>query len=116
MILPLGQLMMATAAGPKRMGRVMGIAAIPAMLGPILGPTLGGLILEVGPGRRRGGIAKAEPPVGHACEKAFQVLGLLGRQILALKALCDTIAHGVNSIQGGQSGDWRSRVQYTSRA
>ncbi|MDX6472396.1 MAG: hypothetical protein QOK22_1212 [Gaiellaceae bacterium] len=46
MILPLGQLMMATAAGPKRMGRVMSIVAIPAMLGPILGPTLGGLILE----------------------------------------------------------------------
>ena len=46
MILPLGQLMMATAAGPKRMGRVMSIVAIPAMLGPILGPTLGGLILD----------------------------------------------------------------------
>jgi EmrB/QacA subfamily drug resistance transporter len=46
MILPLGQLMIATAAGPKRMGRVMSIIAIPAMLGPILGPTLGGLILD----------------------------------------------------------------------
>jgi EmrB/QacA subfamily drug resistance transporter len=46
MILPLGQLMIATAAGPKRMGRVMSIVAIPAMLGPILGPTLGGLILD----------------------------------------------------------------------
>ena len=38
MILPLGQLMMATAAGPRRMGRVMSIVAIPAMLAPILGP------------------------------------------------------------------------------
>jgi EmrB/QacA subfamily drug resistance transporter len=38
--------MMATAAGPKRMGRVMSIVAIPAMLGPILGPTLGGLIVD----------------------------------------------------------------------
>jgi EmrB/QacA subfamily drug resistance transporter len=46
MILPLGQLMMATAAGPKRMGRVMSIVAVPAMLAPVLGPTLGGLILE----------------------------------------------------------------------
>src|SRR6059058_4584806 len=46
MILPLGQLMMATAAGPKRMGRVMSIVAVPAMLGPILGPTLGGLIVD----------------------------------------------------------------------
>jgi EmrB/QacA subfamily drug resistance transporter len=46
MILPIGQLMMAEAAGPKRMGRVMSIVAVPAMLAPILGPAIGGLILE----------------------------------------------------------------------
>jgi EmrB/QacA subfamily drug resistance transporter len=46
MILPVGQLMMAEAAGPKRMGRVMSIVAVPAMLAPILGPTIGGLILD----------------------------------------------------------------------
>ncbi|HEY1539084.1 MAG TPA: DHA2 family efflux MFS transporter permease subunit [Solirubrobacteraceae bacterium] len=46
MILPIGQLMMAEAAGPKRMGRVMSIVAVPAMLAPILGPTVGGLILD----------------------------------------------------------------------
>jgi EmrB/QacA subfamily drug resistance transporter len=46
MIMPIGQLMMADAAGPKRMGRVMSIAAVPVMLAPILGPTLGGLIVQ----------------------------------------------------------------------
>ena len=46
MILPVGQLMMAEAAGPKRMGRVMSVVAVPAMLAPILGPTIGGLILD----------------------------------------------------------------------
>jgi EmrB/QacA subfamily drug resistance transporter len=46
MILPIGQLMMAEAAGPKRMGRVMSVVAVPAMLAPILGPALGGLILD----------------------------------------------------------------------
>jgi EmrB/QacA subfamily drug resistance transporter len=46
MILPLGQLMLAEAAGPKRMGRVMSVVAIPMMLAPILGPTLGGLIVQ----------------------------------------------------------------------
>src|SRR5438270_6705267 len=46
MIMPIGQLMMADAAGPKRMGRVMSIVAVPAMLAPILGPTIGGLILD----------------------------------------------------------------------
>src|SRR5580704_7616161 len=42
MILPIGQLMMAEAAGPKRMGRVMSVVAVP----PILGPTIGGLIIQ----------------------------------------------------------------------
>jgi EmrB/QacA subfamily drug resistance transporter len=46
MILPIGQLMMAEAAGPKRMGRVMSVVAVPAMLAPILGPTIGGLIIQ----------------------------------------------------------------------
>ena len=46
MILPIGQLMMAEAAGPKRMGRVMSVVAVPAMLAPIFGPTIGGLILD----------------------------------------------------------------------
>jgi EmrB/QacA subfamily drug resistance transporter len=46
MILPIGQMMMANAAGPERMGRVMGIVAVPAMLAPILGPTIGGLIVD----------------------------------------------------------------------
>jgi EmrB/QacA subfamily drug resistance transporter len=45
MILPIGQLMLADAAGPQRMGQVMSIAAIPSMLAPILGPTIGGLII-----------------------------------------------------------------------
>jgi EmrB/QacA subfamily drug resistance transporter len=46
MILPIGQLMMARAAGPRRMGRVLSVIAVPAMLAPILGPALGGLILD----------------------------------------------------------------------
>jgi EmrB/QacA subfamily drug resistance transporter len=46
MIMPVGQLIMAQVAGPKRMGRVMGIIAMPAMLGPILGPVVGGAILQ----------------------------------------------------------------------
>src|SRR6201992_1171318 len=46
MILPIGQLMMAEAAGPSRMGRVMSVVAVPAMLAPILGPTIGGLMLD----------------------------------------------------------------------
>jgi EmrB/QacA subfamily drug resistance transporter len=46
MIMPVAQMIMAEVAGPKRMGRVMSIVVMPAMLAPILGPVVGGLILQ----------------------------------------------------------------------
>jgi len=46
MILPVGQSMLARAAGPQRMGRVMSVIGAPTVLGPILGPVLGGLIVS----------------------------------------------------------------------
>src|SRR5215470_221239 len=45
-ILPVGQTMLARAAGPQRMGRVMSVVAVPALLGPVLGPVIGGLIID----------------------------------------------------------------------
>jgi EmrB/QacA subfamily drug resistance transporter len=46
MIMPVAWMIMAEVAGPKRMGRVMGVVVMPAMLAPILGPVVGGLILQ----------------------------------------------------------------------
>ena len=46
MIMPLAQTMLAQAAGPDRLGRVMAVVGVPAMLGPVLGPVLGGLIVS----------------------------------------------------------------------
>jgi EmrB/QacA subfamily drug resistance transporter len=46
MIMPLAQLIMAQVAGPQRMGRVMGVVSMPAMLAPIFGPVIGGVILQ----------------------------------------------------------------------
>jgi EmrB/QacA subfamily drug resistance transporter len=46
MILPLIQTILARAAGPDRVGRVMAVVGVPAMLGPVLGPVLGGLIVS----------------------------------------------------------------------
>jgi EmrB/QacA subfamily drug resistance transporter len=46
MIMPVGQTMLARAAGPERMGRVMSIVSVPAMLGPVFGPLLGGVIVD----------------------------------------------------------------------
>lgn len=46
LILPLLQAILAGAAGPQRIGRVMGTIGIPGQLAPILGPVLGGLIVS----------------------------------------------------------------------
>jgi EmrB/QacA subfamily drug resistance transporter len=45
-ILPLGQALLTREAGPRRIGRVMGIVGIPLMLAPVLGPVVGGLITD----------------------------------------------------------------------
>ena len=46
MIVPVGQSIVAQAAGPRRMGRVMSIVGAPTLLAPILGPVVGGLIVQ----------------------------------------------------------------------
>ena len=46
MIMPVGQTIMAQAAGPARMGRVMSIIGVPMMLGPVLGPVIGGVLVQ----------------------------------------------------------------------
>jgi EmrB/QacA subfamily drug resistance transporter len=46
MIMPAGMSILAQAAGPQRMGRVMSVVGAPMLLGPILGPVIGGLILQ----------------------------------------------------------------------
>ncbi|SEH02841.1 drug resistance transporter, EmrB/QacA subfamily [Nonomuraea solani] len=51
LLLPVGQMMLAQVAGKERMGRAMALISVPAMLVPVLGPPLGGVIVE-GPGWR----------------------------------------------------------------
>ncbi|MFI6181006.1 DHA2 family efflux MFS transporter permease subunit [Nonomuraea sp. NPDC051191] len=46
LLLPGGQTMLAQAAGRERMGRAMAMISVPAMLAPVLGPVLGGVIVE----------------------------------------------------------------------
>jgi EmrB/QacA subfamily drug resistance transporter len=45
MLIPLAQTILAQEAGPNRLGRVMAVVGIPAMLGPVLGPVVGGVIV-----------------------------------------------------------------------
>ena len=46
MMLPLLQTILAQAAGPRRLGRLMSAVAVPALVAPIVGPVIGGLILD----------------------------------------------------------------------
>ncbi len=45
MLYPTGVTLLMRAAGPQRIGRVMAIVSVPLMLGPILGPVLGGALV-----------------------------------------------------------------------
>ncbi|QFY10453.1 DHA2 family efflux MFS transporter permease subunit [Nonomuraea phyllanthi] len=51
LILPLLQTILATMAGPRRLGRAMALVAVPGQLAPLLGPLLGGVLID-GPGWR----------------------------------------------------------------
>src|SRR6266508_1745610 len=46
LIMPVGQTILAQAAGPQRMGRVMSVIGVPMLLAPIFGPVIGGAIVD----------------------------------------------------------------------
>jgi EmrB/QacA subfamily drug resistance transporter len=46
MVMPVGMILLTQAAGPKRVGRTMSIIGVPMLLGPVIGPVLGGLIVD----------------------------------------------------------------------
>jgi EmrB/QacA subfamily drug resistance transporter len=45
MIMPVGTITIAQAAGPQRMGRVMSAIGVPMIVAPVMGPTVGGLLV-----------------------------------------------------------------------
>lgn len=94
MIMPVGMITLAQAAGPKRMGRVMSIVGVPMLLAPVLGPVIGGAIVENLSWRW---IFFVNLPVG--------IIGLL----LARKLLPDERAEGRTSTEGDGrlTLDWR---------
>jgi EmrB/QacA subfamily drug resistance transporter len=46
MIMPAGMTILTQAAGPQRVGRVMSVVGAPMLIGPILGPVLGGWLVD----------------------------------------------------------------------
>ena len=71
MILPIGQTILAQAAGPQRMGRVMSVIGVPMLLAPVVGPVLGGVIIDAASWRW---IFFINMPVGAAALVAAQRL------------------------------------------
>ena len=46
LLLPVGQMITVRMAGRANLGRVMGVLGVPTVLAPVVGPTLGGFLLE----------------------------------------------------------------------
>ncbi|MGF1432000.1 MDR family MFS transporter [Kitasatospora sp. LaBMicrA B282] len=46
MIMPIGQIILARAAGPRNLARVMSVVGVPIVLAPVFGPFAGGLLLH----------------------------------------------------------------------
>src|ERR671937_2448471 len=46
LLMPVGQTILAQAAGPQRIGRVMSVVGVPMLLGPVFGPVIGGAIVD----------------------------------------------------------------------
>jgi len=46
MMQPIGQSILAQAAGPDQLGRIVGVLVIPVLFAPVVGPVLGGVIVQ----------------------------------------------------------------------
>ena len=46
LLMPVGQTILAQAAGPRRIGRVMSVIGVPILLAPVFGPVIGGAIVD----------------------------------------------------------------------
>jgi EmrB/QacA subfamily drug resistance transporter len=46
LLAPLAQALIAQLAGPKRMGRAISLISVPALIAPVLGPVIGGLLIQ----------------------------------------------------------------------
>lgn len=118
MIMPVGQTIMARTAGPQRMGKVMGIIGVPTLLGPILGPVIGGAIITNVSWRW---IFFVNVPIGIvALILAVKFLSDSGRDkshrfdllgFLLLSPGLALLVYGLSEV-GNQGGFSSARVQY----
>jgi EmrB/QacA subfamily drug resistance transporter len=46
MILPIGQMILVKKAGPRNLARIMSAIGVPVVMAPVIGPTIGGLLID----------------------------------------------------------------------
>ena len=46
MVMPAGMTILSRTAGPQRVGRVMSVVGVPMLMGPVVGPVLGGWLVD----------------------------------------------------------------------
>src|SRR5262249_1285596 len=44
--MPIGQSILVKKSGPKNLARIMGAVSVPVVLAPVIGPTIGGLLID----------------------------------------------------------------------
>jgi EmrB/QacA subfamily drug resistance transporter len=111
MLIPLGMAINARAAGPKRLGRLMAILGAPLLLGPILGPVLGGWIIDLASWRwiflinlplGLIAVAAAYKNLPRDRPRASEPLDLVG--VLLLSPGLALSLFSISSIAGGHGG------------
>ncbi|MET9605133.1 DHA2 family efflux MFS transporter permease subunit [Streptomyces sp. NPDC006512] len=113
MLVPLGMAMVLTASAPEHKGRMMGLLGIPVLVGPLVGPVLGGWLVDAASWRW---IFFINVPVGilalvlAARTLPREAVGAAGRlDVLGLVLLSPGLAALIYGLAtGGEHGDFSS--------
>ncbi|TDC42868.1 MDR family MFS transporter [Micromonospora sp. KC213] len=118
LIPPLAQVILVAAAGPLRIGRVMSMVSVPTQLAPVLGPTVGGFLVD-GPGWPwiffvnipLGAIALALAWIGLPRDERRRPAArpdMLG--LLLLSPAITALVYGLSLVGGGGEGGGANRA------
>jgi EmrB/QacA subfamily drug resistance transporter len=99
LLMPVGQMILVKAAGPRNMAKIMSAIGVPIILAPVFGPTLGGLLVEHAGWQW---IFFVNLPVGVAA--VFAALRLLPRDAGNISAAGRLDAVGLGLVASGLVG------------
>ena len=105
LVMPVGMTILARAAGPERMGRVMALVGVPMLLAPALGPALGGALID-------GAVAAdlLRQPPGRRCSRSCSRARVLPRETDPARATAGRARPRAALARAGAAGRRRSRA------